>query len=75
MKDGRVQNGGQNGKNGVKNNVNGKDGKKGFGNLRENDADKNERLFHQLAPPLNSKQRFLVVISLLSDIARSLLVS
>ena len=41
--------------------------------IRE-DADRKERLFHKLAPPLNAKQRFLVVASLLSDVARSILV-
>ena len=39
------------------------------------EADKRERLFHKLAPPLNSRQRFLVIMSLLSDVARTLMVS
>jgi hypothetical protein len=42
---------------------------------RTAEADQRERIFHKLAPPLNTRQRFLVIISLLSDVARSIMVS
>jgi hypothetical protein len=35
--------------------------------------DHKERMFHKLAPPLNARQRFLVVAALLSDVARSIM--
>ena len=50
--------------------------KRNKGDLRKQyDADQRERIFHKLAPPLNTRQRFLVIISLLSDVARSIMVS
>jgi hypothetical protein len=38
------------------------------------DMDQRERLFHKLAPPLKDSQRFLVALSLVSDVARTIMV-
>ena len=44
----------------------------GVHSVQQQTMDQNERMFHKLAPPLNARQRFLVVAALLSDVARSI---
>jgi hypothetical protein len=41
----------------------------------EVEVEERERMFHKLAPPLNEAQKYLVLISFVADLARSVLVS